>query len=442
MLKRILTGIVAILAVVVIGAGAWLEAAPPELLRVGDGYAAKIVCSNLFLTGRDAESVLGDDVQAPGNPVLKLVTVKVEGDVVTARMAGLFAPGVAVHRPGLGCVSVPDGDVTKVLGISQPDITPAEQGAPVAPEGKLAAVLGDAALTGPGMRAVVVMKDGQVIGESYGKAFTPNTRLLGWSMTKTVNAALLGRVVADGKLGLDDAALFPVWQDGRKAISVRDLAAMKSGLTFDEDYGDVSDVSRMLYLQPDMAGFAAHQRLHDTPGEKFHYSTGTSLILARLWMDRIGDRQAALAFPRQALFAPLGMTSAVYETDEHGTYVGGSYLYATARDWGRFGQFLMQDGVWEGKRLLPRGFVALMHTPNGDKEGYGQMQAWVKGPGESDTGKSAGLPADAFWLRGHDGQTVTIIPSEHLVIVRMGLTPWDLGYRPEALVKAVVIATH
>ena len=442
MLKKILIGVAGVVGSVLLVGVVWLSVAPPELLRVGDGYAAKIVCSNVFLAGRQVQAVLGDDVQAPGNPLLKLVMVSIKGDVVTARMAGLFAPGIAVHRPGLGCVSVADGDITKVLGISEPEIVPTEQGAVVAADGKLGAVLSDAALTGPGVRAVVVMRDGRVVGETYGKGFTPDTRLLGWSMTKTVNAAILGRVVQAGRLKLDDAGLFPAWQDGRKAISVRNLAAMQSGLKFDEDYGDVSDVSRMLYLEPDMAGFVERQPLIAAPGTRFSYSTGTAVVLARLWMDRIGDREATLAYPRAALFVPLGMTSAVYETDEHGTFTGGSYIYATARDWGRFGQFLMQDGVWNGQRLLPAGFVSLMRTSNGDKAGYSQMQTWILGPGESDSGKSAGLPGDAFWLHGHDGQTVTIIPSLHLVVVRMGLTPWDRGYRPEALVKAVVAAVQ
>jgi CubicO group peptidase (beta-lactamase class C family) len=245
--------------------------------------------------------------------------------------------------------------------------------------------------------------------------------LLGWSMTKTVNAALIGRA----RVNLDQVEVKP-------DVTIRDLAAMKSGLAFNEDYGGVSDVSRMLYLEPDMASFAAGL----PAGQKtYAYSTGSSVILTRSWMKAAGAN--ALTYPRDELFGPLGMTSAVFETDESGTFVGGSYIYATARDWGRFGQFLMQDGVWEGKRLLPEGFVGWMRTSNGSAEGYSQMQSWLKGPGESDTGQMTGLPADTFWLRGHDGQTVTIIPSQRLIVVRMGLTPWDLGYRPEALVKAV-----
>ncbi|ESQ89105.1 6-aminohexanoate-dimer hydrolase [Asticcacaulis sp. AC460] len=420
MLKKILAGIGAVVLALVVAMVVWLSVAPPKLLRVGTGYAAKILCSNVFLAGRNPKAVLADDVQAPGHPVLKLVSFNIDDQVVTVRLLGMFAPSVAVYRPGLGCVNVPDFFVSKVRRLSLPEVKPEPQGAPIAAAGKLADILTDKALTGPGLRAVVVMQDGKVIGEAYGDGFTPDTRLLGWSMTKTVNAALIGRA----NVNLDQVVA--------PNVTIRDLAAMKSGLAFNEDYGGVSDVSRMLYLEPDMAGFAAGMPAGE---KKYAYSTGSSLILTRSWMKAVG--KDALTYPREALFGPLGMTSAVFETDESGTFVGGSYVYATARDWGRFGQFLMQDGVWEDKRLLPEGFVGLMRTSNGSEEGYSQMQSWLKGPGESDTGKMAGLPADTFWLRGHDGQTVTIIPSQRLIVVRMGLTPWDLGYRPEALVKTV-----
>jgi CubicO group peptidase (beta-lactamase class C family) len=164
------------------------------------------------------------------------------------------------------------------------------------------------------------------------------------------------------------------------------------------------------------------------------------VLLARIWMDRLGEATAALAFPRTALFGPLGMASAVMEADARGTLVGGSYIYATAHDWARIGQFLLDDGVWAGTRLVPEGFVKLMTTSNGLPGGYSQLQSWVQGPHESEDGKPVGLPEGTFWLEGHDGQTVAIVPSVRLVVVRLGLTPWKLDYWPETLVKAVVAA--
>ncbi len=449
--QRVSIGLAAALAVLVAGAALYLFVAPPELLRVATGYAAKIVCSNVFIAGRDPDEVLAVDVQAPGHPVLKLVRlgVDVREETVTARMLGLFATGVAVRRDGLGCASVPDGNIAAAQAIhlaEAPEIVPPADA--VWPAGgrveamatpALADVMGNAALMGPGMRAVVVVQGGRIVAETYGAGFGPETPLLGWSMTKTVNAALIGRLAMEGRIGLDDMGLRPEWSDARKDIRLRDLLGMESGLTFNEDYGDVSDVNRMLFLEPDMAAFTAAQPQVEAPGTQFNYSSGTGTLLARIWMDRIGDEAAALAYPRTALFGPLGMTSAEMEADEAGTLVGSSYMYATARDWARFGLFVLQDGTWRGTRLLPAGWVAAMQASNGLPGHYSQMQSWLEGPNEADAAE--GLPADAFWLIGHDGQTIAIVPSEELVVVRLGLTPSDLGYRPERLVKALADAT-
>ncbi|MBL8596660.1 MAG: serine hydrolase [Devosia sp.] len=448
---RIVLGLAAVGVVAVAGAVAYLVVAPPELLRVATGYAAKTVCSNVFIAGRDPDQVLAVDVQAPGHPVLKFVrqSVDMSAGTVTARMLGLFATSIAIHRNGLGCASVPDGNVAAAQAVQlaqAPQIAP--PGDAVWPMGghvemvatpTLADIMGNAALTGPGMRAVVVVKGGEIIAEAYGEGFTADTPLLGWSMSKTVNAALIGRLSAAGLIGLDDAALRPEWTDARRDITLRDLLGMESGLAFNEDYGDVSDVNRMLFLEPDMARFAAAQPQAEAAGAQFTYSSGTATLLARIWMDRIGDRATALAYPRGALFDPLGMTSAELEADASGTLVGSSYMYATARDWARFGLFLLQDGVWDGTRLLPPGWVAAMNASNGLPGNYSQMQSWLQGPNDEDAAE--GVPEDAFWLIGHDGQTVAIVPSEELVVVRLGLTPSDLGYRPERLVKALADAT-
>lgn len=440
----------AVLVVAAVGGGAaWLSVSPPDLLRVGDGYAAKIVCSNTFLAGRDPQAVLAEDVQAPGNPALKLISVSVDREkgLVTARILGLFAPNYALYRPGLGCTSVPDGNLDAVRVAAVPAVQPAADPSAVWPVGErvdadgnpqLSKLLADADLAGPGMRAIVVVKDGHIIGETYADGFNKDMPLVGWSMTKTVTGTIVGRLMNDGRLSFDDSDLLPQWHgDERAHIRLGDLLGMESGLAFNEDYGAVSDVTRMLYLTPDMAAMTAAEPQVAPPGTKFHYSTGTAVLLSRLWMNRFANPSEALAYPRNALFGPLGMTSATLEVDEHGTFVGGSYLYATARDWARLGQFLLQDGVWNGQRLLPEGFVGAMRTPtkasNGD---YTRVQAWIRGP----NGKvgEAGVPVDTFWLEGHDGQTIAIVPSANLVIVRLGLTPSWLGYRPQQLLQKVM----
>lgn len=448
---RILKVLLALVIVAVIGGALWLYIRPPELLRVGDNYAAKIVCSNVFMAGRDPDTVLAEDVQAPGNPLLRLIRVSVnrEEGKVSARILGLFAPGHALYRGAFGCTSVPDGDFNAAmnaapeedLAVPPPsdDLWPEGERVAAANNGKLAPLLADEALAGPEMRAIVVVHNGRIVAERYGDGFDARTPLLGWSMTKTVNAALVGRVMLSGKLNFDDAKLFAAWHgDERAAITLADLLGMESGLAFNEDYGAVADVTRMLYLDPDMVTLPVNAALEDKPGQRFRYSSGTAVLLSRIWMDRLGDPQSAFDYPRDALFGPLGMSSAVLEVDARGTFAGSSYLYATARDWARFGQFLIQDGVWNGQRLLPEGFVATMRTPTQSSGGkYTQAQAWLAAPG-GDLSAAAGLPGDTFWLEGHDGQSVAIVPSAGLIVVRMGLTPSRLGYRPQVLVKQIV----
>jgi CubicO group peptidase (beta-lactamase class C family) len=455
-LTRIVKWLAGLVALTVVAAAVWLAAFPPDLLRVGAGYAAKIVCSNVFIAGRDPEEVLAVDVQAPGNPLLKFFDVEVDrkAGTVKASFLGAFAANEAVARPGLGCALVPDGDIAAARKFTTTEPPQPKVSADLWPDGErvepsqdpvIAKLLDDAGLIGPGMRAVVVVKDGRIIGERYGEGFAADTPLIGWSMSKTVNVAILGTVLGAGKLSLDRKNLFPEWAgDERRNISVADLMAMESGLAFNEDYGTVSDVTRMLYLEPDMAKFAASKPLVAAIGTKFSYSTGTSVMLARLWQNAVGDEAASLAYPRKALFEPLGMQSAVLEADESGTLTGASYLYATAHDWARFGQFLLQDGVWNGKRILPEGFVTMMHEPAAASNGvYGKGEVWLEGPEDKKgDGVARGVPEGTYWLQGHDGQTVAIVPSKRMVVVRMGLTPAWLDYRPQKLVAALAKAVE
>ncbi|WEO66907.1 serine hydrolase domain-containing protein [Rhizobium rhizogenes] len=454
-ISRAITALVLLLLIIVAGGVVWLSVSPPELLRVGDGYAAKMVCSNTFIAKRDPDQVLADDVQAPGNPALKLVRVSVDREegVVTARILGMFAPNYALYRGALGCVTVPDGDLQAARSavflnkVKMPKRdSPWPDGDKVAGDqdatgAALSKLVTDPALAGPSMRAVVVIKDGRIVAESYGEGFGKGTPLIGWSMTKTVNAAIIGRLMLTGRMSFDDQNLLPQWsEDARKNIKLSDLLGMESGLAFNESYGAVSDVTRMLYLDPDSTGIAANAPQQAPAGERFSYSSGTATLLSRVWMNKLPNESTAIAYPRDALFAPLGMSSAVLEADERGTFIGSSYLYATARDWARFGQFLLQDGVWKGQRLLPEGFVGAMRTPTKASEGaYSQVQAWLAGPGGSDA--QFGLPADTFWMLGHDGQSVAIVPSAHLVLVRMGLTPSWLDYKPQILLKKILDAT-
>jgi CubicO group peptidase (beta-lactamase class C family) len=438
----------------------WLK--PPDLLRVGANYSAKIVCSNVFLAGRDPEDVLRADVQAPGIALLRLMRVSVDREhgAVRAGFLGFIGDGLAAARPGQGCTAVPDGNLALAnteapTARVAPGSSSADSAAPNSlwPDGgvvetkpTLDRILANDQLAGPGARAVLVVDHGRIVAERYTSGFSARTPLLGWSMTKTVMAGLIGMLVKDGKLSLDQSGFWPAAAgDGRDRIRVADLLAMSSGLRFNENYGAVSDVTSMLYLQPDMAGFARAQPLAHPVGEAWSYSSGTAVILSRIMQDAAGGDGRAFADAR--LFKPLGMSSAIMESDEHGTLVGSSYMYATARDWAKFAQFLLQEGVWQGQELLPSGYVAMMAAPVAASAGqYGHGQVWLWGSDAVTPGVNPdatfGIPADTFWLSGHDGQSIVVIRSRQLIIVRLGLTPEGLGYSPQSLVKAVLEATR
>jgi CubicO group peptidase (beta-lactamase class C family) len=417
-----------------------LWARPPELIRVGANFTAKTVCSNVFLAHRDPAEVLDTDVQAPGHPLLKLMRIRVDSSLrqVRAGVFGFIGGGLAVDRPGVGCAVVPDGRAGTVrIAFDPPAVPRLEPRAAAASAAvpALQAVLEDDDLAGPGMRAIVVLHDGRLVAERYAAGFQRETPQLGWSMTKSVTAGLIGVLVADGRLTLDRPAGW-TGDDGRERITIADLLSMTSGLSFNEEYGAVSDVTRMLYLEPDMAAFARAKPLVHPVGTVWSYSSGSAVILARIFQDAVGADAAT--FARTRLFDPLGMTSAVLETDEKGTLVGSSYMYATPRDWARYAQLLAQDGVWEGHDILPRGYVAMMASPvaaSGGEYGRGMVWRWVSGTG-------FGIPEDTFWMSGHDGQHVAVIRSRQLVIVRMGLTPDREHYRPEPLVRAVLEAVR
>jgi CubicO group peptidase (beta-lactamase class C family) len=434
--------------------GLWLK--PPDILRVGADYSAKIVCSNVFLAGRDPDEVLRSDVQAPGIALLRLMQVSVDRQhrVVRAGLLGFVGHGLAVARPGTGCAVVPDGDLDFALraglvgttaGTSTAAVDDAAwpDGSTVETRPALDRLLADDALAGPGVRAIVVVDHGRIVAERYGAGFSAATPLLGWSMTKSVLAGMVGALVKQGRLSLDQSGGWPATGDGREHIRIADLLAMSSGLRFNEAYGAVSDVTRMLYLQPDMAEFARAQPLAHPVGKFWSYSSGTANILSRIAQDAAGSLGAA--YPAEILFKPLGMTSAVMETDEYGTLVGSSYMYATARDWARYGLFLMQNGNWRGQEILPAGYVDMMAKPVAASGGeYGQGLVWLWGsdgkPGQNPDA-AFGIPADTFWMEGHDGQSVAIIRSRQLVVVRLGLTPSSDRYSPDPLVKAVLEAT-
>jgi CubicO group peptidase (beta-lactamase class C family) len=439
--------LVAIPLLGILGLSGWLAFIRPELLPLVSAYAAKTVCSNVFIAKRDADAVIRTDVQFMEHSVTKLVKIDIDtaNRRVEAAIFGLLARRYAGYAEGRGCTIVSKDEIPNGAAapppppLAAPDaLWPTGETAQLSDDRRLRAALNDPVLQGPGMRAIVVVHDGRIVGETYGEGFSASTPLLGWSMTKAVNAALVGMAIKDGKLSLDQKGLFPQWAgDARAEISVADLMAMSSGLEFNEDQGLVTDPARMEFLERDAAAFARDRALVAAPGMKFHYGSGSSVLLARIWQNAIGA--AARSYPQERLFKPSGMTSAVLESDPSGTFLGEGFLYANAHDWARFGEFLRLGGVWNGQQLLPPGFVDYMRSPTpasdeGQGPVYGRGQVWLA--------RSQGfdLPADTFMLEGHLRQVTAIIPSRKLVILRMGLTREDVGYSVAKLLHAIVAA--
>jgi CubicO group peptidase (beta-lactamase class C family) len=282
--------------------------------------------------------------------------------------------------------------------------------------------------------AVVAVQGGRLVAERYGgtlprwdgpgRPVVRDTPLLSWSVAKSVLHAVVGMLVGDGVLDPSAPAGVPGWQgrdDPRSRITVTDLLAMRDGLAWDEEYEDASrsDVIEMLFGsgQEDMAAFAADRPLAAEPGARFNYSTGTSVILSGIVARLLGPGDGYRSFVERRLFGPLGMATATTTFDDAGTWVAGSYVHASARDYARFGLLYLRDGVWEGDRLLPPGWVDRGRIPQSADPDDGHLYGehwWTRDD-----------PAGTFWAAGHDGQFIDLCPARDLVLVRLGRTPSD-----------------
>jgi len=286
-------------------------------------------------------------------------------------------------------------------------------------------------------RALMVMHAGEVAAERYAPGYGPETRFVSWSMAKTVTGVMIGMLLADGRLRLDQSPPLPRWQrpgDPRGEITLRQLLQMRSGLRHTEA-GDIpyeSSEVRMLFLdgRDDMAGFAESQPLEAEPGAQFEYSSNTTVILADIAarvLTRSDDpdtrRKAVADYLRTRLFGPLGMDSMVPEFDRSGTLIGGSLIHGSARDWARFGEFLRHKGSHRGAQLVPRKWIEFMTRPSPRAADYG-AQTWLnrRNParGEDQVLFPDRGPESLFAAIGHMGQYLLVAPDRRLTVVRLG----------------------
>jgi CubicO group peptidase (beta-lactamase class C family) len=284
-------------------------------------------------------------------------------------------------------------------------------------------------------RALVLEVDGRIVAERYGEGFDRSTRLLGWSLSKTVTGLLIGLLVSDGRLRLDESVPVPLWQrsgDPRGEITLRQLLQMRSGLRHVEEASPVfdGDTARMLFLdgRDNMAAYAEAQPLAAEPGRKFVYSSATTMILSDVAAHALTDstdpavrRQLVGDYLRTRLLGPLGMRSAVAEFDPAGTLVGAGRIHATARDWARLGEFLRNGGAVNGAQILPRGWIEFMTRPSPAEPGYG-AQLWLNRDRRDGADRllPGDLPAGIVAAVGHLGQYVIVSPAQHVTLVRLG----------------------
>ncbi|MGC1219126.1 MAG: serine hydrolase [Phormidesmis sp.] len=429
-------------------------------------YKAKLLCSGIFVSEREASVLLSEDLAVDDLAPLRLLrsAIDFQQKTVTVSCFGGFKR-TALYRTGLGSTLVIGTTVAKLREQSAAfekwqqtrqyrhgqALSAKEMSSGIDAE-RLARVV-DAVFMEPDKtrlqrsRAVVILHQGQIIAERYAAGFSAQTPLLGWSMAKSVVNALIGILVQQGKLALDSQDLLPEWRSPndshapRRNITLDHLLRMSSGLSFSEDYANpLSDVTTMLFQRGDGAKYAAQLPLKNAPDREFSYAGGATVLLCRIIRQAVGGTLTDyFSFPGRSLFERIGMTSAVLEPDAAGTFTGSSFMYATARDWAKLGLLYLQDGCWqiesEWVRILPAGWVAYSTTPSKTADFYG-AHFWLGVPNSfvSETSKAQRQenltwPKGAYLAAGYQGQFVTVVPDCDLVVVRLGLSQrrnsWD-----------------
>ena len=411
---------------------------PDRAIRVATGVVAHNVCSKTFVSGLDPQTVFSETIARDGLHRLRGVLnfqIDRTGRTVDASVAGMLGSRAAFHD-GLGCVLrhgsrepyVLKSDIEALKIPKSPPLL-GEMAGPdlVAPsEPALKAAL-DHAFEEPAeppfrrTKAVVVVHDGKVIAERYAAGIGVDTPLPGFSLTKSVVNALIGILTQQGRVTPSMPAPVPEWRgDLRREIEVEHLLRMTTGLALDETNSGFDPSSQMVYLRDDMAGSVVNAAVIAPPGTRWAYSSATTQLLARIIRDAAGGPEQTLAFAWRELFHPLGMRHVTLEFDATGTLLGSSYMSASARDWARFGLLYLNDGILGGKRILHEDWVDFSAAATLDTD-YG-AGFWTNRSKHIDARGRVrlGIPRDAFFASGDLGQRIVIMPSQRLVIVRLG----------------------
>ena len=436
---------------------------PDRAIRAATGSVADALCAKVFVSGLGPQTSFAEIMDRPGIRRLRFgLRYNVDRNARTAdvSVAGLFATHAAFHE-GLGCVRVQGGKEPYLLRSDLvalktpktlpllPDIAGPDVVVPTDPALKAAL---DHAFEEPAeppfrrTKSVVVVRDGRIIAERYAPGIGIDTPLPSFSMTKSVVNALLGIMTQQGLTSPSLPAPIPEWRgagDPRREIEVGHLMKMISGLALDETESPLNPSERMFQYN-DMAAFAVGAPLVAPPGKRWAYSSATTQILARIIRDAAGGPEQTLSFAWRELFNPLGMRNVTLAFDGSGTLQGANNMLASARDWARFGLLYLNDGRIGGKQILHEDWVDYSAAATlGTDYAAGFWTNRSEHPNARGR-VQLGIPRDAFYASGNLGQRCVIIPSQHMVVVRMGdaVDPTGDIRGLARLIKEVIEATR
>lgn len=422
-----------VLAVLLVVVLVYLRIAIYPQLDLISGFSAKSVASGYFIDDRSLKTIEQGDNDIPKvdwasneiNNGRKFVTSSVHG----------LKERKAIYREGLGATLIDDDfDVNKPYEIPNRKKRTIRLAFPYGNQepkdtvfdnidyDKLQKAIDDAFDKRGGKtkrtRSVIVVYKDKVIGEKYARRFSEKSKILGWSMTKSLTATYFGILQKQGKIDIMKPAPIEEWQkDERKNITINDLLHMNSGLEWEEDYGKISDVTKMLFQAEDMTKSQAEKPAKFKPNSHWYYSSGTTNLLSGILRKQFKTHQEYLDFWYSSLIDKIGMNSALVETDMEGNFVGSSYGWATTRDWAKFGLLYLHKGNWNGDQLFDESWAKYVSTPTNSSDGRYGAQFWLNAGGHFPD-----VPKDMFYCSGFQGQMVAVFPSQDLVIVRMGLT--------------------
>ncbi|AEW87447.1 serine hydrolase domain-containing protein [Flavobacterium columnare] len=441
-MKKIL-GIITLVLIGIIGTLLFQNYPKLDLIS---GFSAKSVASGYFLENRSLSIIEKTD-----NDINLIDFAKNEindqGKFAEASVYG-FKKRKAIYREGLGAVLVNDDYdpnqpylvPKRIFTVNKNIPFPYGNGEPLKPSfanidydqlNKAVSQAFEPNKKGKRCtRAVLVVYKDQIIAEKYAPNFTKNSRLLGWSMTKSITGTLFGILQKQGKLDINQPAPITEWKnDARKNITIHNLLQMNSGLEWDENYDKISDATRMLFQESDMTKSQIKKPLVGKPNASWNYSSGTTNLLSGIIRNQFKTHQEYLDFWYSALIDKIGMHSMIIETDLTGHYIGSSYAWATARDWAKFGLLYLHKGNWNGQQLFDPSWSRYVATPTPTSNNKYGAQFWLNA-----SGALPDCPKNIYYADGFQGQRVFIIPSHDMVIVRLGYGHIDLN----ALVKEVL----